>query len=99
MVCVAEQSCPELRTKSESCPPLDHKPYPSQMKTRFQLAIRCGTPDCDWGFPMPNLGELALKCCYSAFQQHCVEVHGLREGDEEAFMHLDLEKWTLTLLK
>jgi len=48
---------------------------------------------------MPNLGELALKCCYSAFQQHCVEVHGLREGDEEAFMHLDLEKWTLTLLK
>jgi len=69
------------------------------MKTAPHFVIRCGTPDCEWGFPMPDLGELALESCYSAFRKHCVEIHGLTDDDEEAHMFLDLEKWTLTLLK
>jgi hypothetical protein len=70
------------------------------MKTSPQFVIRCGTPDCEWGFPMPELCELALESCYSAFRKHCVEIHGLRQDNvADSSMHLDLEKWTLTLLK
>jgi hypothetical protein len=48
---------------------------------------------------MPDLGELAFESCYSAFRKHCVEIHGLNEGDSEAQVFLDLMKWTLTILK
>ena len=49
---------------------------------------------------MPDLGELALDSCYSAFRKHCRQIHGLRQdSDVDSSMHLDLEKWTLTLLK
>ena len=34
--------------------------------------IRCGTPDCDWGFEMPDLSETQFKKCYAAFREHCV---------------------------
>jgi hypothetical protein len=27
------------------------------LKTKPGFAIRCGSPDCDWGFPMADLGE------------------------------------------
>ena len=51
------------------------------------------------GFPMPDLGELALDS-YSAFRKHCMDIHGLREDCvADSSMYLDLEKWTLTLLK
>jgi len=64
------------------------------------FVIRCGTPDCEWGFPMPDLGEPAVEACYSSFRKHCVEVHGLQEGDlGDSRMFLDLGQWTLTLLK
>ena len=70
------------------------------MKTSPRFVVRCGTPDCEWGFPIPDLGELALESCYAAFRKHCVEVHGLREDNlADSPMHLDLEKWTLTLMK
>jgi len=62
------------------------------------FVIRCGTPDCDWGFPMSDLGEMAIEGCYSSFRQHCVEVHGLKE-DDDSQMFLDLGQSTLTLLK
>jgi hypothetical protein len=70
------------------------------MKTRAELIIRCGTPDCDWGFPMPDLGEVAVDGCYAAFLKHCSEMHGLtRDNASDCLMHLDLEEWTLTLRK
>jgi hypothetical protein len=46
------------------------------MKNKVSLVIRCGSPDCNWGFPMRDLEELAFKTCYSSFRQHCAEVHG-----------------------
>ena len=49
---------------------------------------------------MAELGELALESCYSAFRKHCVEIHGFREDNvPDSSVYLDLEKWTLTLLK
>jgi len=49
---------------------------------------------------MPDLGEVAVKACYSSFRQHCVEVHGLTQDQlADSEMFLDLGKWTLTLLK
>jgi len=52
------------------------------------------------GFPMPDLGELAVEACYSSFQKHCVEVHGLKDdGLTDSGIFLDLGNWTLTLLK
>ena len=61
--------------------------------------IRCGTPDCEWRFAMPDLGESAVEACYSGFRKHCVQVHGLNEDDPDLQVFLDLGKWTLTLLK
>ena len=63
------------------------------------FVIRCGTPDCEWGFSMSDLGELAVEACYSGFRKHCVQVHGLNEYDPDSQVFLDLGKWTLTLLK
>jgi hypothetical protein len=40
------------------------------------------------------------KACYSGFREHCIEVHGLKDDNlADSHMFLDLEKWTLTLLK
>ena len=69
-------------------------------ETNGSFVIRCGTPDCEWGFSMPDLGELAVEACYSGFRKHCVQVHGLKEDDPaDSQVFLDLGKWTLTLLK
>jgi hypothetical protein len=68
------------------------------MKTKPGFTIHCGTTDCDWGFPMPDLGELALDACYSDFRRHCIDVHGLEEA-KTADVFLSLEEWTLTLVK
>ena len=66
------------------------------MKPSPRFVIRCGTPDYEWGFPMPDLGELALDSCYSTFRKHCMETPGLRQDNvADCAMHLDLEKWTL----
>jgi hypothetical protein len=48
---------------------------------------------------MPDLSELAIESCYSAFRKHCMEIHGLNRDDTDAHMFLDLENWLLTLLK
>ena len=70
------------------------------MKTASLVDIRCSTPDCKWGFPMPDLGEVAFKVCYSDFVEHCIHSHGLKTDTiSDAHVFLDLEKWTLTLLK
>lgn len=42
------------------------------MKTASLVVIRCATPDCEWGFPMPDLGEVAVNVCYSNFIEHYV---------------------------
>jgi hypothetical protein len=60
--------------------------------------LRCGTPDCDWGFPLPDLALWRVEMCYAKFGQHCVETHGLLETDN-AQMYLDLKVGTLTLWK
>jgi hypothetical protein len=72
--------------------------YFGTMTTKPGSVVRCGTPDCDWGFPMPDLDKLALEACYSGFWRHCIDVHGLGEATT-AKMFLNLEEWTLTLLK
>ncbi len=62
------------------------------------FVIRCGIPDCDWGFQMWNLGELAFEACYAQFRKHCTKTHGLNEDNAaDSLMFLDLEKWTLIL--
>jgi hypothetical protein len=49
---------------------------------------------------MPDLGEVAFEVCYSDFLKHCIDIHGLkRDPVSESFVFLDLEKWTLALLK
>ena len=60
---------------------------------------RCGTPDCDWGKKMCDLGEDQLRLCYPEFRKHCVERHHLWETVVDAQMFLNLENWTLTLFK
>ncbi len=59
--------------------------------------IRCGTPDCDWGFGVE--GWNTAEKCYAEFGEHCVERHGLLETDTNALMYLDLKEGTLTLWK
>jgi hypothetical protein len=61
--------------------------------------IRCGMPDCDWGFAVPTLGEDHLQRCYTEFREHCIKRHELNEADTEAQVFLDFEEWTLLLLK
>ncbi len=60
--------------------------------------IRCGTPDCDWGFPVEDPWNTAERC-YEEFQGHCVERHDLRENDTDAQMYLNFKEGTLTLWK
>jgi hypothetical protein len=61
--------------------------------------ILCGTPDCDWGFPIPRLSEHHLDACCAGFRQHCIERDRLADTDSDSHMLLDLVAWTLTLLK
>ncbi len=49
--------------------------------------IRCGTPECDWGFPLPDLAPWRVEKCYAEF------------GPDNAQMYLDLKVGTLTLWK
>lgn len=51
-------------------------------------------------FPLPDLGEVAFKVYYSDFLKHCIDIHGLKRNPvSDPFVFLNLEKWTLTLLK
>jgi hypothetical protein len=53
-----------------------------------------------WKCPMPDLGEDAFKNCYAEFRKHPTLVHGLKRDEMAgAYVHLNLETWTLTLLK
>jgi hypothetical protein len=63
------------------------------------FVIRCGTPDCDWGHRLSDLGQEQMELCYSEFRKHCMQRHDLQESDSTSHMHLDLEKWMLTLIK
>jgi hypothetical protein len=59
--------------------------------------VRCGSPDCDWGTPMPDISERQLSQC-RRFREHCIERHGLDSNDTERECWFDLEALTLTLL-
>jgi hypothetical protein len=63
------------------------------------FVIRCGTPDCEWGHKMLDMGEDQLRLCYSEFRKHCMQRHDLQEWDATPHVHLDLEHWVLTLIK
>ncbi len=63
------------------------------------FVIRCGTPDCDWGHKMCDLGEEQLRLCYSEFRKHCIQRHDLQEWETMPHVHFDLEHWMLTLTK
>ena len=60
--------------------------------------IRCGTPDCDWGFPVVDPRCIA-EACYEKFREHCIERHDLLETDIDTQMFVDLKEGTLTLWK
>src|SRR5690348_4421152 len=45
----------------------------------MSVIIRCGTPDCDWGHRVSELGEEQLNLCYSEFRKHCMQRHDLEE--------------------
>jgi hypothetical protein len=60
--------------------------------------VRCGTPDCDWGVPMPGFSEDQLSRCRREFRQHCVERHGLDPKDTERICWFNLEVLTMTLV-
>jgi hypothetical protein len=62
------------------------------------VVIRCGTPDCDWAFKMPDLSGWRIKKCYADFREHCIDRHHLHESDTGALMFFNLEEFTLTLL-
>ena len=65
----------------------------------MSFVIRCGTPDCEWGHKMHDMGEDQLHLCYSEFQKHRIQRHDLQEWDMNSLVHLDLEHWLLTLIK
>jgi hypothetical protein len=65
----------------------------------MSFVIRCGTPDCDWGKKMCDLGEEQMLLCYSEFRKHCIQRHDLQEWDMSSYVHLNLEQWLLTLIK
>jgi hypothetical protein len=66
--------------------------------TPMSFVIRCGTPDCDWGHEMHDMGEDRLRLCYSEFRKHCIQRHDLQEWDTTPQVHLDLENWLQTLI-
>jgi len=65
--------------------------------------MRCGTPDCDWGWPMADLAPWPVEKCYSAFRDHCIETHGLDESDRgrhafgPAALDFDADSFVLTI--
>jgi hypothetical protein len=66
------------------------------------MVIRCATPDCDWGHPMPSISswdESDTDKCRDAFRQHCVERHQLAEYDTQSLIWLDVEHWTMRSMK
>ncbi len=68
------------------------------MLSRTKTHVRCGSPDCDWGTPMPGFKEGELDRCRHEFREHCIERHGLDPKDTERIAGFDLEALTLTLL-
>ncbi len=67
--------------------------------TRAKTYIRCGSPDRDWGTPMPGFSEGELDRCRDEFREHCIERRGLGPDDGERLAWFDLEALTLTLLE
>jgi hypothetical protein len=68
----------------------------SNVKT---FVIRCGTPDCDWGYKMHDTGGDQSRLWYAEFRKHCIQRDDLREWDTTSDVHLNLEYWMLTLIK
>jgi hypothetical protein len=65
------------------------------------FVIRCASPDCDWGHPMPcDLldWEIHMNKCENAFLRHCVERHPLGEHYSRLWIRLDLVEWTIELV-
>ena len=48
---------------------------------------------------MSDLSTDQVELCYSEFRKHCIHLHDLKDWDKDAYMHLNLEEWTLTLIK
>ena len=48
--------------------------------SRTKTHVRCGTPDCDWGTPMPSFSEGALDRYRHEFRENCIVRHGGIQG-------------------
>jgi hypothetical protein len=70
--------------------------YREPCNTRKRVNQRLVSPEC---LSQSRIRSLPFGCGWAEFRQHCIARHGLDETDLEARMFLDLEAWTLTLLK
>lgn len=72
------------------------------MTRKSGFIIRCATPDCDWGYPMPSSSDpdwqIYFEKCKRSFREHCIERHGL-DRNEPAHVWLDIEHWMMELTK
>jgi hypothetical protein len=66
--------------------------------SRTKTHVRCGSPDCDWGTPMPGFSESEWDRCRHEFRKHCIKRHGLDPNDTERIAWLNLKALTLTPL-
>ena len=42
--------------------------------------VSCGSPDCDWGTPMPSFNEGEWDRYRHEFREHCIVRHGWIQG-------------------
>ena len=49
-------------------------PFPKPLP-RTKTHVRCGTPDCDWGTPLPDFSEEQMDRCRDEFREHCIKRH------------------------
>lgn len=59
--------------------------------------IRCGTPDCDWGTPLPSKEDQLIRCREES-REHCIERHGLNPENTERICWFNLELLTMTIV-
>jgi hypothetical protein len=41
--------------------------------TRTKTHVRCGSPYCDWGTPLPGFSESEWDRCRHEIPEHCIE--------------------------
>lgn len=66
--------------------------------SRTKTHVRCGTPDCDWGTPMPSFSEGRIGPMPSRIPAALYRAPWPGSKDAERICWFDLKTLTLTLL-